>query len=193
MNRPQVRNAFRPLTVDEMIAAFQDAWEDDDIGVVVLTGAGDKAFSSGGDQKVARQGRLPGRHGAHEAPHHGTARRHPHDPQAGHRRGQRLRHRRRARAARHLRPLAGVGERDIRADGAARGEFRRGVRHGVPRAGCRREEGAGDLVPLPPVLGAGSAGYGAGEQGRAAGAADGGGTGVGGAHPGDEPDGAAVP
>ena len=52
MNRPQVRNAFRPLTVDEMIAAFQDAWEDDDVGVVILTGAGDKAFSSGGDQKV---------------------------------------------------------------------------------------------------------------------------------------------
>lgn len=52
INRPQVRNAFRPLTVDEMIAAFQDAWEDDEIGVVILTGAGDKAFSSGGDQKV---------------------------------------------------------------------------------------------------------------------------------------------
>ena len=52
MNRPQVRNAFRPLTVNEMIAAFQDAWEDDEIGVVILTGAGDKAFSSGGDQKV---------------------------------------------------------------------------------------------------------------------------------------------
>jgi naphthoate synthase len=52
INRPQVRNAFRPLTVDEMIAAFQDAWEDDDVGVVILTGAGDKAFSSGGDQKV---------------------------------------------------------------------------------------------------------------------------------------------
>lgn len=52
INRPEVRNAFRPLTVDEMIHAFQDAWEDDAIGVVVLTGAGDKAFSSGGDQKI---------------------------------------------------------------------------------------------------------------------------------------------
>ena len=52
INRPAVRNAFRPLTVDEMIAAFQDAWEDDEVGVVILTGAGDKAFSSGGDQKV---------------------------------------------------------------------------------------------------------------------------------------------
>lgn len=52
INRPQVRNAFRPLTVDELIAAFNDAWEDDDVGVVVLTGAGDKAFSAGGDQKA---------------------------------------------------------------------------------------------------------------------------------------------
>ena len=51
INRPEVRNAFRPLTVDELIAAFQDAWEDDDVGVVILTGVGDKAFSSGGDQK----------------------------------------------------------------------------------------------------------------------------------------------
>ena len=52
INRPEVRNAFRPLTIDEMISAFQDAWDDDQIGVVILTGAGDKAFSSGGDQKI---------------------------------------------------------------------------------------------------------------------------------------------
>ena len=52
INRPQVRNAFRPRTVDEMIAAFRDAWDDDEIGAVILTGAGDKAFSSGGDQKA---------------------------------------------------------------------------------------------------------------------------------------------
>jgi 2-ketocyclohexanecarboxyl-CoA hydrolase len=51
INRPERRNAFRALTVREMIAAFRDAWADDDIGVVVLTGAGDKAFCSGGDQK----------------------------------------------------------------------------------------------------------------------------------------------
>ena len=52
INRPQVRNAFRPLTVTEMIDAFADAREDLDIGVVILTGAGDEAFCSGGDQKV---------------------------------------------------------------------------------------------------------------------------------------------
>jgi naphthoate synthase len=52
INRPQVRNAFRPLTVTEMIDAFVDAREDLDTGVVILTGAGTQAFCSGGDQKV---------------------------------------------------------------------------------------------------------------------------------------------
>jgi naphthoate synthase len=52
INRPEVRNAFRPLTVTEMIDAFADAREDLDIGVVILTGAGTQAFCSGGDQKV---------------------------------------------------------------------------------------------------------------------------------------------
>ena len=56
INRPEVRNAFRPRTVDEMIAAFEDAWHDDTIGVVVLTGAGDRAFCSGGDQKLRGKG-----------------------------------------------------------------------------------------------------------------------------------------
>ncbi len=48
INRPAVRNAFRARTVDEMVAAFRAAWADDDVGVVVLTGAGDKAFWSPG-------------------------------------------------------------------------------------------------------------------------------------------------
>lgn len=52
INRPQVRNAFRPLTVDEMSQALADAREDETIGVIILTGAGDKAFCSGGDQKI---------------------------------------------------------------------------------------------------------------------------------------------
>jgi len=51
INRPEVRNAFRATTVDELIAAFRAAWADHDVGVVVLTGAGDKAFSAGGDQR----------------------------------------------------------------------------------------------------------------------------------------------
>jgi naphthoate synthase len=52
INRPHVRNAFRPQTVNEMIDAFVDAREDLGIGVVILTGAGTEAFCSGGDQKV---------------------------------------------------------------------------------------------------------------------------------------------
>ncbi len=52
INRPQVRNAFRPRTVAEMIAAFDDARDDAQIGVVILTGEGEKAFCSGGDQSI---------------------------------------------------------------------------------------------------------------------------------------------
>ncbi|MCO5044467.1 MAG: 1,4-dihydroxy-2-naphthoyl-CoA synthase [Kiritimatiellae bacterium] len=52
INRPEVRNAFRPLTVKEMIAALQDARLDEAIGVIILTGEGEKAFCSGGDQKI---------------------------------------------------------------------------------------------------------------------------------------------
>lgn len=52
INRPQVHNAFTPLTVQEMMRALDDARHDSAVGVIVLTGAGDKAFCSGGDQKV---------------------------------------------------------------------------------------------------------------------------------------------
>ena len=52
INRPQVRNAFRPLTVKEMIQALADARYDDSIGTIILTGAGEKAFCAGGDQKI---------------------------------------------------------------------------------------------------------------------------------------------
>ncbi|GAB4343589.1 MAG: 1,4-dihydroxy-2-naphthoyl-CoA synthase [Flammeovirgaceae bacterium] len=50
INRPKVRNAFRPQTVSEMINAMEICRENNDIYVVVLTGEGDKAFCSGGDQ-----------------------------------------------------------------------------------------------------------------------------------------------
>lgn len=52
INRPEVRNAFRPATVDEMSAALHDARFDPKIGVIILTGQGEKAFCSGGDQKI---------------------------------------------------------------------------------------------------------------------------------------------
>src|SRR5947209_5707851 len=60
INRPEVRNAFRAKTVDELIAAFRAAWGDPEVGVVVLTGAGDKAFSAGGDQRERTQGGYAG-------------------------------------------------------------------------------------------------------------------------------------
>ena len=52
INRPEVRNAFRPETVEELIQAFRHAHLDPSVGVILFTGAGDKAFCSGGDQKV---------------------------------------------------------------------------------------------------------------------------------------------
>ena len=52
INRPEVRNAFRPATLYELSRAFDVARDDPAIGVIILTGAGDKAFCSGGDQKV---------------------------------------------------------------------------------------------------------------------------------------------
>ena len=52
INRPEVRNAFRPLTVHELCRAFHHAHLAGDIGAIILTGAGDLAFCAGGDQKV---------------------------------------------------------------------------------------------------------------------------------------------
>src|SRR4030081_3811142 len=52
INRPEVRNAFRPETVIELCDAFERAREDLDVGVVILTGEGPDAFCSGGDQRV---------------------------------------------------------------------------------------------------------------------------------------------
>jgi naphthoate synthase len=51
INRPDRMNAFRARTVDELIKCFKRAWASGDVGVVCLTGAGDRAFSTGGDQK----------------------------------------------------------------------------------------------------------------------------------------------
>ncbi len=56
INRPAVRNAFRPQTLFELKEAFADAHEDSAIGVVILTGAGSEAFCSGGDQRVRGHG-----------------------------------------------------------------------------------------------------------------------------------------
>ena len=52
INRPEVRNAFRPPTLFELIRAFNMARDDDSVGVIILTGQGDWAFCSGGDQRI---------------------------------------------------------------------------------------------------------------------------------------------
>jgi len=55
INRPEVRNAFRPETVQELRDAFERVRDDAEVGVIILTGAGDLAFCSGGDQRVRGQ------------------------------------------------------------------------------------------------------------------------------------------
>ena len=52
IDRPEVRNAFRPTTLFELSDAFEQARDDANIGVIILTGEGDKAFCSGGDQRI---------------------------------------------------------------------------------------------------------------------------------------------
>jgi len=70
-NRPEVRNAFRPETIDEMIESFRDAWLDTSIGTILLTGEGPSpkdggwAFCAGGDQRVRGHG---GYEGGYELP-----------------------------------------------------------------------------------------------------------------------------
>jgi|TARA_B100001750_G_scaffold106103_1_gene83970 naphthoate synthase len=56
INRPEVRNAFRPKTIKELQEAFKSCADDPNIGVVLFRGAGNKAFCSGGDQKVRGHG-----------------------------------------------------------------------------------------------------------------------------------------
>src|SRR5438093_12747542 len=56
INRPEVRNAFRPETIFELQEAFSHVRDDQSIGVVLLTGQGDEAFCSGGDQRIRGEG-----------------------------------------------------------------------------------------------------------------------------------------
>lgn len=56
INRPEKYNACTPVTIYELSQAFTDAWVDTSVGVVVFTGAGDKAFCTGGDQSIRDKG-----------------------------------------------------------------------------------------------------------------------------------------
>ncbi|MHB8633550.1 MAG: 1,4-dihydroxy-2-naphthoyl-CoA synthase [Thermoplasmatota archaeon] len=68
-NRPEVRNAFRPETTDQLIDAFMDAWHDTSVGAILFTGNGPSpkdggwAFSSGGDQRVRGEAGYVGQDG----------------------------------------------------------------------------------------------------------------------------------
>lgn len=63
INRPEVRNAFRPQTTEELIRAFDILRDDEEVGVVILTGQGKDAFCSGGDQKIRGSAGYVGRDG----------------------------------------------------------------------------------------------------------------------------------
>jgi naphthoate synthase len=77
INRPEVRNAFRPETVIELSNAFERAREDPDVGVIILTGEGPLAFCSGGDQRVrGDRGYVSGADPAHAGQQHGIGRFH---------------------------------------------------------------------------------------------------------------------
>jgi naphthoate synthase len=61
INRPEVRNAFRPQTIMELIEAFELCRADTSIGVVILTGQGPDAFCSGADLKIGHDGYIGGK------------------------------------------------------------------------------------------------------------------------------------
>jgi naphthoate synthase len=65
INRPHVRNAFRPKTIQELSQALEDARHDAEIGVVILTGEGPDAFCSGGDQKMRGDSGYKDENGVH--------------------------------------------------------------------------------------------------------------------------------
>ncbi|HEY5009928.1 MAG TPA: enoyl-CoA hydratase-related protein, partial [Acidimicrobiales bacterium] len=71
INRPEVRNAFRPQTLFELARAFEAARDDLTVGAIVLTGAGNDAFCSGGDQSIRGD---DGYMGDDEVAHHGVGR-----------------------------------------------------------------------------------------------------------------------
>ena len=134
INRPEVRNAFRPRTLFELRDAFELARDDPEVGVIVLTGEGPLAFCSGGDQRIRGDdgyvdddgiGRLNVLDLQVQIRRRAQARRGD---------GRGLRDRRRPRAARRLRPHHRRRQRAVRADRTQGRLVRRRVRLGAPRA-----------------------------------------------------------
>ena len=174
INRPEVRNAFRPQTIVEISHALERAREDTEVGVIVLTGEGPLAFCSGGDQRVRGDtGYLP--EGAtvgrfHVTDLHVQIRRLP-KPVVAMVAGY-------AVGGGHVLHL--VCDLTIAADNARFGQtgprvgsFDGGFGAALLAAHGGREEGEGDLVPVPPVRRAAGARHGAREHRGAAGGARG--------------------
>ena len=149
IDRPDRMNAFRARTVDELIHLFTRAWASSEVGVICLTGAGDRAFCAGGDQKQrAETGDYgPSESGLFEIERlHRLIREVP-KPVIAAVNGVAI-------GGGHV--LHVVCDVTIAAEtatfgqvGPARGLVRRRLRDGVSRAGGRREARPRDLVPLP--------------------------------------------
>src|SRR5215204_75239 len=135
-NRPEALNAFSRQMVREIVAACQDINTDPDVRVVIVSGAGDRAFSAGLDLKEVAAGGGPGpidsrgtrvRAGMHTH-HGGTGER----GEADDRRGPRLGSRRGIGASAGLRPARGVRRRAAGADGDSAGHHAGRRRHPAP-------------------------------------------------------------
>lgn len=171
IDREKRLNAFRGRTVEELLHAFRAAWADDDVGAVIFTGAGNKAFCVGGDQKeFVETGSWPEPERA--LGDRGPARRHPLHSQAGHCRGERIRHRWRQRAGSGVRRGDCRRARPFRTGWAARRIVRCRLGHPSHPA-HRRAQGTRDVVLLSPVHGDGGGALGPCQQGGAGGQPDG--------------------
>ena len=163
-DRPEVRNAFRPSTVDEMYTALDHARQLSDVGCVLITGNGPSpkdggwAFCSGGDQRIRgrdgyryaegddRRDDRPG--SSRPAAHPRGAAADPVHAEGGHRGRARLGRRWRAQPARGLRPDDRQSPaRAVQADRREGWQLRRRLRLGVPRPSGRAEVRPGDLLP----------------------------------------------
>ena len=158
INRPDVRNAFRPQTLAELRDAFNRARDDTDVGSIIFTGAGTEAFCSGGDQRIRGD---DGYIGDDEVAQKGVGRLDVGDLHVQIRRlpkpvvamvagyavgGGHILH--------LVCDLTIAGDNAaLRADRAAGRLVRRRLRRVAPRQQHRRQEGEGDLVPLPPLRG----------------------------------------
>ena len=154
INRPRVYNAFRPQTNAEMLDAVGICRERNDIGVVVLTGAGDKAFCSGGDQNVKGTGGYIDENGVprlNVLDLHKAIRSLP-KPVIAMVNGY---------------SIHSLRKRTIRADRPQSGQFRCRFRLFLSRPLRRTEESTRNLVPLQAIHRSGSPRNGDGERGGA--------------------------